>query len=176
MKVLWLRFCKNFSVLPWPIHVNPWEHEDYKESVPSKEAGPWNEVYIGPEVLTVVLMMIMIMWFARSLTFWRDLSQLLLKCTASQPRRFYSSKHMFISYYQDAEQNHNIKMGNRSLKMWYISNIWGGGDSNKCTLHSQKSQEMELTECLLPSIQNFLSSSLIFKGLKLKYKNCIIPS
>lgn len=108
----------------------------------------------------------------RSLTFWRDVSQLLLKYTALQPRRFYSLKHMFISYYQDAQQNHNIKMGNRSLKKCDTFKISGGGDSNKCRLHSQKSQGMEFMECLLPSIQNFLSSSLIFKSLKLKYKNC----
>lgn len=72
-------------------------------------------------------MMIMMYVGGRSLKFWRVVTQFLLMYTAWQPRRFCSSKHMFISYYQDAEQNHNIKMGNRSIKhVMHLKYVRGG--------------------------------------------------
>jgi hypothetical protein len=34
------------------------------------------------------------------------------------------TKYMLISRQQNAGQNHDIKTGNRCLKMWYSSDIW----------------------------------------------------
>jgi hypothetical protein len=33
-------------------------------------------------------------------------------------------KYMLLSRHQNAGLNHNIKIANRSLKMWHKSNIW----------------------------------------------------
>jgi ABC-type transport system substrate-binding protein len=34
------------------------------------------------------------------------------------------TKFIFLSHHQNAGQNHNIKMANRSFEMWHSSNIW----------------------------------------------------
>jgi hypothetical protein len=34
------------------------------------------------------------------------------------------TKYLLLSHHQNAGQNHDVKIGNRSLKMWHSSNIW----------------------------------------------------
>jgi hypothetical protein len=35
------------------------------------------------------------------------------------------TKYMLLSRYHNAGQNHDMKIGNRRLKMWHGSDIWG---------------------------------------------------
>jgi hypothetical protein len=79
------------------------------------------------------------------------------------------TKHMLLSCHQNAGQNHDIKIANRSSEMWQFS-YFGAAVTNQNLIQEDIKRRLNLSNTCYHSIQKLLSSCL-FKNIKSrKYK------
>lgn len=75
---------------------------------------------------------------------------------------------MFMSRHQNAKQNLDTVIANKSTKnMWNGSDVWGNKNCIKIT--STNKLRKQYGECLLHYVENFLLSCLVFKILYINF-------
>ena len=81
---------------------------------------------------------------------------------------------MVISRDQNAEQSHSMKMDNSSFEMVEKFKHLGRALTNQNFIQGEFKSRLKAGNACYHSIQNLLSSSLLFKNLKVKIHRTII--
>jgi hypothetical protein len=80
---------------------------------------------------------------------------------------------MLMSHHQNAGQNHNIKIANRSfgnlVKFRYLGTV-----TNRNLIHEESKSRLNSDNACYQSVQNLLSSRLLSKNIKIKIYNTIL--
>jgi hypothetical protein len=83
---------------------------------------------------------------------------------------------MLLSHHQNAEQNHTIKIGDRSFENVAQFRYFGTTVTNQNLILEETKRKLNWGNACYHSIQNLLSSRLLFKNLKIRiYKTIILP-
>jgi hypothetical protein len=81
-----------------------------------------------------------------------------------------------VSRYQNADQNWDIKIANRSFENVSSSSIWEQQQKNKNFIEEDIKRQLNSGNACYHQVQNLLSSSLLSKSLKNRiYKTIILP-
>jgi hypothetical protein len=75
---------------------------------------------------------------------------------------------MVMSGEQNARQNGNIKIGNKSFKRGEQFKHLGRTVTNQNSIHEEIKSRLKLENACYHSVQNLLSSSLLSKSVKIK--------
>jgi len=82
---------------------------------------------------------------------------------------------MTMSRGQNAGQNNNIKVHNKSFEMVEYFRYLGTTPTNQNSIHKEIKCILKLENACCHAVQNILSSSLLFKNMKIKIHRTIIP-
>jgi hypothetical protein len=86
------------------------------------------------------------------------------------------TKYMVMSRDQNAGQNGNIQMGNKSFETVEQFKYLGTTLTNQNTIHAEIKSRLKSGNACYHSVQNLLSSSLLSKNVKIKiYRTIILP-
>jgi hypothetical protein len=86
------------------------------------------------------------------------------------------TKYMVISRDQNAGQNHNIKIGNKSFGRMEQFKYFGTTLTNQNSIHEEIKSRLNSGNACSHSVNNLLSSSLLPKTVKIKiYRTIILP-
>jgi hypothetical protein len=86
------------------------------------------------------------------------------------------TKHMVMSQGQDAGQNHNIKIYNKSFEKVEHLKYLGTTLTNQNSVHKEITSRLQSLNACCHSLQNLLSSSLLSHNKKIKvYRTIILP-
>jgi hypothetical protein len=82
---------------------------------------------------------------------------------------------MLLSHYQNAGENHNIKIANRSFENVAQFRYSGRTVTNQNLIQEKIKRRLNSGNALVNSAQNLLSSSLLSKNIKIRiYKSIIL--
>jgi len=84
------------------------------------------------------------------------------------------TKYTFMCCEQNAEGNHNIKMGNQSF--WSVAKFkyFGSGLTNHNCIHDEIKLRLNSGKAWYHLVQNLLSSCLLYKNIKIEIKGTFI--
>jgi hypothetical protein len=83
---------------------------------------------------------------------------------------------MLLSHHQNAGQNHNIKIGDRSFENVAQFKYLGTTVTNQNLIQEEIKRRLNLCNACYHSVQNLLSSLLQYKNVKIRiYKTIILP-
>jgi hypothetical protein len=83
---------------------------------------------------------------------------------------------MMLSRHQNAGQNHNIKIANRSFENVAQLKCFGTTATNQNLIQGKIKRILNLGNACYHSVQNLLSSRLLSKNVKIRiYKTIILP-
>jgi hypothetical protein len=86
------------------------------------------------------------------------------------------TKYMLLSRHQNAEQNHNIKIGNRCFENVAQFRYLGTTITNQNLIQEKIKRRLNSGNACYHSVQNLLSSRLLSKSIKIRiYKIIILP-
>jgi hypothetical protein len=86
------------------------------------------------------------------------------------------TKHMVMSRNQNAEQNHNIKIANKSFERVEEFKYLGATLTNRNSIHEDIKGRLKSGNACYHSVQNLLSSRLLSKDTKIRvYRTIILP-
>jgi hypothetical protein len=83
---------------------------------------------------------------------------------------------MLLSRYQNAGQNHDIKTSNRCFEYVAEFRYLGTTNTNQNLIQEKVQRKLNSGNACYHSVQNLLSSDLMYKILKIRiYKSMILP-
>jgi hypothetical protein len=86
------------------------------------------------------------------------------------------TKYMLLSFYQDAGQNHNINIANKSFENVVQFKYLGTTVKNKKLIQEETENRLNLGNACYHSVQNLSSSCLLSKNVKIRiYKITLLP-
>jgi hypothetical protein len=86
------------------------------------------------------------------------------------------TKYMLLSPHQNAGQNHNLKIGDRSFENVAEFKYWGTTVTNQNLIQEETKRKLNSDNTSYHSVQNLLSSHLLSKSIKIKkYETIILP-
>jgi hypothetical protein len=86
------------------------------------------------------------------------------------------TNYMFLSRHQNAGQNHDIKVGDRSFENVAQFKYMGTIVTNQNLIREEIKRRLNLGNACYHSVQNLLSSPLLSKNVKMRiYKTIILP-
>jgi hypothetical protein len=86
------------------------------------------------------------------------------------------TKYILLSHHQNAGQNHNIKIGDRSFENVAQFKYLGTIVTNQNLIQEEIKRRLKSGNACYHSVQNLLSSSLLSKNVKIRiYKTIILP-
>jgi hypothetical protein len=86
------------------------------------------------------------------------------------------TKYMVMSQDQNAGQNGNIQIGNKSFETVECFKYFGTTLTNQSSIHEEIKSRLKSGNACYHSVQNLLSSSLLSRNVKIKiYRTIILP-
>jgi len=83
-------------------------------------------------------------------------------------RSKYREKYIYMSCHQNAGQNHNMKIANKSMENVAYSEYFRMAVTNQNFIHEEFKSRLTLENAWYNSVQYLLSSCLLYKNLKIE--------